>query len=111
MLPENEATMLAGRLVEEKGTARDAEQWTKDALEYEAGKSKKDPVAGAKPRDKAALRPLPVELREIQRILRDHVNTKVEITQSVRGGKIIIDYYTTDDIERILALITGESTV
>jgi ParB family chromosome partitioning protein len=51
--------------------------------------------------------PLSVELKEIQRLLRDAVNTKVEVTQGARGGKIIIDYYTQDDVERILELLTG----
>ncbi len=51
--------------------------------------------------------PLPVELREIQRVLREKINTKVEITAGAKGGKIIIDYYTQDDLERILDLFAG----
>ncbi|MDR0468975.1 MAG: ParB/RepB/Spo0J family partition protein [Peptococcaceae bacterium] len=60
---------------------------------------------------KKAETPLPVELSEIQRILREAVNTKVEITSGVKGGKIIIDYYTQDDLERILELITGNREI
>jgi ParB family chromosome partitioning protein len=50
---------------------------------------------------------LPVELREIQRAIRERVNTKVDIVQTAKGGKVIIDYYSQDDLERILELFTG----
>ena len=54
---------------------------------------------------------LPVELKEIQRVLREQVNTKVEITAGAKGGKIIIDYYTQDDLERILDLFAGKREI
>lgn len=56
----------------------------------------------------AEKRDLPVELKEIQRVLRERINTKIEITSGNKGGKIIIDYYTQDDLERILDLFSGK---
>lgn len=66
--------------------------------------------AGRKDR-RPAKEPLSIELKEIQHILRDKVNTKVEIIQGAKGGKIVIDYYTQDDIERILELFAGSSEI
>ncbi len=138
MLEEKEAVTLAQRLIEEKATAREAELWAKQILnpeisiaqpqepaafpgsvdksgpdgneevEDEADGNKED--AGRKDR-RPVKEPLSVELKEIQHILRDKVNTKVEIIQGAKGGKIVIDYYTQDDIERILELFAGNSEI
>ncbi|MEL7624541.1 MAG: ParB/RepB/Spo0J family partition protein [Clostridiales bacterium] len=140
MLEEKEAVALAQRLIEEKATAREAELWAKQILnpelsipqpqepaafpasvdksssdaneetedEEEAGGDKED--AGRKGR-RPVKEPLSIELKEIQHILRDKVNTKVEIIQGTKGGKIVIDYYTQDDIERILELFAGSSEI
>ena len=103
-LKEEDAIRIAVRLIEEKGTARDAELWAKLASSPLPAPVETEPAK--EPEDKPR-KPLPVELKEVQRLLREAVNTKVEITQGVRGGKIIIDYYTQDDVERILELFTG----
>lgn len=117
-LNKADALRLANRLIEEKATVREAEQWAKEAgaprdesqavgrgSESEPGQT---PEEGLQPKQDAPLSP---ELKEIQRLLREAVNTKVEITRSSKGGKIIIDYYTRDDIERILELLTGSPEV
>ena len=114
-----DAIALALRLVQEGASVRQAEQWVRDFTESKnqletdiaaddllASKSKSKQVGGTK----KAL-PLPSALKEIQRMIRERVNTKVEITQGSKGGKIIVDYYTQDDIERILELFTGSSEI
>ncbi len=135
MLEEGEATALAQRLIDEKATAREAELWAKQILNPEikipgepasllvvdepaqeaAVDNRADEEAdkgGAEKKDnRFAKEPLSVELKEIQHILRDKVNTKVEIIQSAKGGKIVIDYYTQDDIERILELFAGKNAM
>lgn len=109
-LNKNDALRLADRLIEEKATVREAEQWAKEVGERrDEGATGQDHRPEGQQVKPAA--PLSVELKEIQRILRDAVNTKVEITQSARGGKIIIDYYTQDDIERVLELLTGSTEI
>jgi len=70
----------------------------------------REPDAAGRAQDKAKSA-LPVELAEIQRILRECVQTKVEITRGARGGKIMIEYYTQDDIERILELLCGSREI
>ena len=107
-LKEEDAIRIASRLVKEKATVREAEQWAKETDETPA-ETTREQEAPASP--KKAEKPLPLELKEIQRLLREAVNTKVEITQGAKGGKIIIDYYTMDDVERILELFTGARDV
>ena len=108
-LNEENALLLAKRLVEEDASVRDAEQWTRLLLEAEKSpppEEEAEPSVSARVRRQSkALSP---ELSEIQRLLREAVNTKVEIIQNEKGGRIVIDYYTTDDLERILELIAGE---
>ncbi|MCL1848994.1 MAG: ParB/RepB/Spo0J family partition protein [Clostridiales bacterium] len=116
MLNEEDAVALANRLIDEKATARDAEQWTKEILEHggeegsvrEAGATGPSTTDGEKGKE---AKPLSVELAEIQRILRERINTKVEITQSAKGGKIIIEYYSQDDVERVLEIVTGSKEI
>ena len=43
--------------------------------------------------------------REIQEGLQDILGTKVQITQGKKKGKIEIEYYSEDELERIIALI------
>lgn len=107
-LKEEDALRLANRLVEGKATVREAEQWAKEADEFPAAAGTEEKTsAQAGQAHKKPSPPLPAELKEIQRLLREAINTKVEISQGARGGKIIIDYYTDDDIGRILELFTG----
>jgi len=118
-LPQEEAKKLAKIMVEQKATVREAESWAREYSEQKEEKKeaedKKAQTRDIKEKDDQQIisgkegkeKDLPVELKEIQRILRDTVQTKVEIQETQKGGKIIIEYYTQDDIERILDLITG----
>ncbi|MCL2121112.1 MAG: ParB/RepB/Spo0J family partition protein [Clostridiales bacterium] len=108
-LNEENALLLANRFIEKEASVRDAEQWTRQQLEAEKlPQQEKEEEPSVSTRVRRQRKALSSALMEIQRVLREAVNTKVEIIQNERGGKIIIDYYTTDDIERILELIAGE---
>ena len=110
MLSEDEALRLAERIIGEGATARDAEQWAKQAL-APAPEAARGETPQPAPGESATKKQLPPELKEIQRLLREAVNTKVEITSGAKGGKIIIEYYTQDDIEHILELLTGSGEI
>lgn len=43
-----------------------------------------------------------IELREAENTIREHLGTKVSIKGSPKKGKLIIEYYTQDDLEGIL---------
>jgi ParB family chromosome partitioning protein len=121
-LNEQDAIALADRIIREKGTAREAELWARQAAgpviddaeptdDAAPADDSMSQMAADSAMDKPEKLLLPVELKEIQRLLREAVNTKVEVTHGSKGGKVIIDYYTQDDLERILELITGSREI
>ena len=124
-LQEEDAINLALHMVSTKASVRDAEQWAKEVAKgsytiygenaetWFVEKVEHKPIddtnstGATKTRKEKKDTALSVELKEIQRILRDTVNTKVEIISNNKGGKIIIDYYSDDDVARILELFLG----
>lgn len=106
VLPEGHAKNLADKMVREKATVREAEAWTKSLSAVLEGIEN-----GKKPQKTVKKPTLTTELKAIQNVLREKTQTKVEIAQGPKGGKIIIDYYTQDDLERILSLMTGQPTI
>ncbi len=52
-----------------------------------------------------------LDIAEVESILRNKLSTKVKIHHSKKGsGEITIEYYSTDDLERIVEVITGTDT-
>ena len=117
LLPLNEenAINLAERLIGANASAREAEQWARELAVSEKGVLDDGSVDSGDPagvpvrlvKGVKELKPLSVALKEILRVIRERVNTKVDITRNAKGGKIIIEYYNDDDLERILELFTG----
>ena len=62
-----------------------------------------------KPRQKQESRLLP-ELFDAQENMRARLGTKVKISGSEKKGKIVIEYFSKDDLERIYEIIGGEPT-
>lgn len=87
---------LASRIVEQKLTARDAEVLTRQMLEEKAGQ-----LHAKKAKREEKMLP---ELRDIESRLRSICGTKVKIRQTGQGGRIEIDYYNDDDLDRILGI-------
>ena len=89
--------ILAQKIFDEKLSVRDVEKFVKDL-----GKTKKEKKA--KEKDKA----LEVIYQEIEQKLKDKVGTKVSITSKGDGaGKLEIEFYNHDDLERIIALLSS----
>ena len=89
--------ILAQKIFDEKLSVRDVEKLVKDF-----GKTKKEKKA--KEKDKA----LEVIYQEIEQKLKDKVGTKVSITSKGDGaGKLEIEFYNHDDLERIIALLSS----
>jgi ParB family chromosome partitioning protein len=129
-LPEQEVRQLAKLMVEQKATVREAEAWARQLTEPKEKTPEQDakpeseseaaaalqndlqsPEKQKQPAAEVTIKELPVELKEIQRVLREAVQTKVDIQQTIKGGKIIIEYYSQDDIERILSLLTDKPQI
>ena len=89
---------LARRALEESWTVRAVE----DAI--------RDVVAAAAPADEPlrARRPSlrPPGLLELEELLSDHLDTRVRVTMAAKRGKVIIEFATLEDLERIYRVIS-----
>lgn len=86
---------LSKRIIEDSLNVRQAESLAKQL------QKKKPP---SKPPKKSAY---DIELESIQNTLSSNLGTKVKISHTDKKGKIEIEYYGNDDLERILKLING----
>lgn len=64
--------------------------------------------AGRKPSMKAAPAPRSGDLAQAERALRDRLGTRVRIAGDERRGRITIEYYSADDLQRIYERIVDE---
>lgn len=90
---------LLEKTIEQEYSVRQLEEAVRRAAESSAGKSKQK-----RPRQQQD-----VQLMEISNRLRKKLSTKVEIKKKKDGGEIRIDYYSDDELERILSLLGHDS--
>lgn len=67
---------------------------------------------GAVPKRRAARRtqrgkPVRPEVRRLEDALRDHLKTDVRVTTRGKSGKVILNFYSPDDLSRLLEIILG----
>jgi ParB family chromosome partitioning protein len=63
-------------------------------------------LLGQEPKPKR--RPLAPEIKAIQERLRQELGTKVNISHTSKGGKVVIHYYSDEDLQSLLEQIAGE---
>ncbi len=90
--------LLAKKVVEEKLSVRELERLTRDLKNKNQGKNKR------KQKQKSIKSPIILELEEN---LQKTLGTKVNIMNKSKRGKIEIEYYSNEDLERILEIITS----
>ncbi len=61
----------------------------------------------ATPRTRGSKPARPADLERVERGLREALATKVTLSTSRKGGKITIEYYTQDELERLYERLTG----
>lgn len=88
---------LAQQMLEDKMTARDAENCVQELL------NKKNDQPVQKKKEKAEIK-LPPVIADIEAKLRSRCGTKVRIFYNEGKGRIEIDYYNNDDLDRIFNL-------
>jgi ParB family chromosome partitioning protein len=95
---------LAKRIVEEDLSVRAVE----DAVREHQGESAA-PGAGEDPATTPAARRRlrPPGLLELEELLGDHLDTRVKITMGSARGKVVVEFSTLEDLERIYRLMTG----
>ncbi len=97
-------TVLFTRITEQGISVREAEQM---AAELNRGKKGAHKGGGKAPRGaRTASEP---ELRGIQEALIEKLGTKVEIRGSAQKGLIEISYYSSDDLDRVIQILRGQS--
>ncbi len=92
---------LAKAIVSEKLTVREVEDRVREhggTTEPEAGGST---ATGTKP--PTLVRPAP--LLELEEMLSDHLDTRVAVSMGQRKGRIVIDFSTLEDLERVYRVI------
>lgn len=90
--------LLAKKAINEKLSVRELEKLTKNLKNKDPGKNKR------KQKQKSIRSPIILELEEN---LQKTLGTKVNITNKNKRGKIEIEYYSNEDLERILEIITS----
>jgi len=66
-------------------------------------------TAGPAPRKPRAKQPTPPALRDLADRLSDHFETKVKVDLGRRKGRIVVEFSTLDDLERILETMAPEA--
>ncbi|HAV12167.1 MAG TPA: chromosome partitioning protein ParB [Opitutae bacterium] len=86
-------TLLARRIIETGMSVREAEQQVRRLKESSGGtssnKSKKSEAQET-------------AIRDLEKRIGDHFNTRVSLKHSAKKGKLTIEYYGNDDLDRIL---------
>lgn len=95
-LPQSEQIKLANETVEKGYSVRDIEQKVKDYFN--------PPEKVKKDKEKRKLE-LSLELKELLGKLQRTLGTKVSLIGNDKKGRIYIDYYTTDDLDRIAEIM------
>lgn len=65
-------------------------------------------LAGAKPKPKAQTKPLPAELAALQKQFEQSLGTHVNIRKGNNGGKVIIHFYSDEELQAIYDAIVGK---
>lgn len=85
---------LINRIIEDGLSVREAEKLAKDlSLEKRPKKEKKQPDSIA------------IEIERIRKNIEDRLGTKVSISHGKKKGKIEIEYYGNEDLDRLLELL------
>lgn len=92
---------LAKAAVSEKLTVREVEDRVREHDGIAATDAGATPTGGTKP--SATVRPAP--LLELEEMLSDHLDTRVAVSMGQRKGRIVIDFSTLEDLERVYRVI------
>lgn len=91
---------VANRIIKEKMNVRQLEKWIQELNKNVPRETKQ------KKADKKSL-----FIREKEAHLRERLGTSVTINRSKKKGKIEIDFYSEDDLNRLLELLEGEEHI
>lgn len=94
--------LAADQIIRRKLTVRAAEKLTQSLLN--------NPSAESDPKKAAAPKEIDIHIRALTKRLQEYLATHVSINHSSKKGKIEIEYYGNDDLDRILEILKLPST-
>jgi ParB family chromosome partitioning protein len=101
-LADGEAqSTLATRIAAEDLSVREVEELVRNYLEHPAG------VAAAVKAPPASTEPAAAPLAEVEEILSEQLATRVTIQMGRKRGKVVIEFGSADDLDRIVSEIIG----
>ena len=68
-------------------------------------------VAPGRAQPKSVPRLPPAGILELEQLLSDHLNTRVKVDMSAKRGKLVVEFASLEDLERIYKLMTGMPSV
>jgi len=95
--------LFAERIIKEKMSVRQAEELARDINEKDEDQKREEDKKP--PKTRTYLAP---GVRDVETRLRSLLGTKVKIKEGKNGGRIEIDYYGEDDLERIVGALLPE---
>lgn len=109
---EQDRLALTDRILKENLSVRQAEYYAKNSKAIYEESSPADKANKKKPAKKQQDKPAAVEdllLNEVAERLRGRLGTKVSVQKSGKGGKIVLEYYSDDELTRLIEiLLPGE---
>ena len=96
---------LAKRIVEEDLSVRATEEAVREHQGEPAPVAPEGDDATTMPATRRRLRP--PGLLELEELLGDHLDTRVKISMGSSRGKVVVEFSTLEDLERIYRLMTG----
>jgi ParB family transcriptional regulator, chromosome partitioning protein len=101
---------LAKRAAGEGLTVRAVEDLVRQHDERAAGRLPADGDNGERPSDQSRDRRLPPPgILELEELLSSHLNTRVKVDLSSKRGKVVVEFATLEDLERIYTLMVGRA--
>jgi ParB family transcriptional regulator, chromosome partitioning protein len=101
--------VLAKRIVDEDLSVRAVEEAVREQ-QGQAGPTAADADSAAGGADAARRRLRPPGLLELEELLGDHLETRVKISMGTARGKVVVEFSTLEDLERIYRLMTDGAT-
>lgn len=110
-LPEAEQAWLARTFVRDAVTVRGAEaaaSTIRDAARGKIADNQRGAARGTSSRDKNDAPPN-AEIAALQRDLESALGTPVKVKPNGSGGQIVIDYYSNEELERLIDVMKGDA--
>jgi ParB family chromosome partitioning protein len=100
---------LSVRALEERVRAALREAQAEDGADRVGGTGDEQALPGQTQPTKAAHTLRPPGVHDLEELLEDRLNTRVKVDMGGKRGKLVIEFATLDDLERIYRVIIGET--